>query len=127
MPVRSCGIRRLDVEAHRGQVFQAGVDRADFVQFDDVQVDRPGGRCRFGAVGRRRFAHRGLFARGLLLLLQEFVQLLAGREPVFVAAEKHVKHGQPAGLDVHPLRRASCRLMPRRSRANSASSIAASV
>ena len=49
-PVRSCGIRASIVEAELGEVGEAGVDRADFVQLDDVEA-RGVGRDAVAAVG----------------------------------------------------------------------------
>ena len=104
------------------------VDRADFVQLDDVQL-RAGGRglVAVGAVGvgwRRagRSSTVSLPPAAFSWAATKSSSSLAGGEPFFAAAEIDVVDGQPAVSG-------SCRtawiwrLMPRRSRAMSDSSM----
>ena len=103
----------FDVEAELGEVGERGVDRADFVEFDDAEAR--GGR-------RSLQRHRSLAASPLALGAglgvasagqadvdvelaagffflggDEVVELAAGGEPFFAAVEVDVVDGQPAG------------------------------
>ena len=95
----------VDLETHLAQLGQLVVDRADFVQFDDVQPARP----LAVAVAVRAFGRRSPTSNSspdrLFLLRDKLVQLLARGEPVFVVAEEDVVDRQSAGDGVLPRRR----------------------